>query len=358
MGKVLPKDIQAQIDEAKRIEQEIAKAANQESQEGEPEAAGQDVSFDAEQNTVEEVAQDDGAEEAKVEGEYAKAEKSDAKPTEDENSETYAQRFKSTLGRYQAEQRKNNQLVRQNEELLERLQAMEDKLNRWPGPDAPKQPAATEDLTPEEIDDYGADLIEVMKKTARATIKGELDALRRENEELKKAVSGVGQRQVVNERDKFYTQLGNEVSNWQVINTDPAFLAWLDEPDVFAGRARMDLLQEAFSALDVNRVKQFFKAFDTERAAVSQPPSESAPQPSRRGNGKVSLEQLAAPGTGSSGTADAPSGNNQTVWKESEIQAFYEDVRKGKFRGRKDQRAAFEASIQQAMNKGQILVGQ
>ena len=72
---------------------------------------------------------------------------------------------------------------------------------------------------------------------------------------------------------------------------------------------------------------------------------------------KVDLASLASPGSGSGGGAD---NINETgrVWRESEIGSFYEDARKGLFKGRKEEYDATEREIQNAMTQGRILVGQ
>jgi len=352
MGKALPKQLQKQVDEADEIARQIeADQATPELQVVGDETAPVDestqvpdknLSFDAEQPEAAEVLV---AEEA-----------ASVEPTEIGEADNWEHKYKTLQGMYNREKNNVAELtgrVDAMQNMLAGLQAARDQN----APETPAEVAATSTLTEDEITDYGPELIDVMKRAAVEAVQGELTALRNENADLKATVGRVGQTQAKTDKEKLYAGLGEAVSNWRQVNTHPDFLEWLAQPDVYAGVPRSQMLKNAFGANDTGRVIQFFKGFLSENAALQpaanpnpNPVVENTPEP------KVDLASLASPGSGSGGGAD---NINETgrVWKESEIGTFYEEARKGKFKGRKEEYDATEREIQNAMTQGRILVG-
>jgi predicted nucleotidyltransferase len=353
MGKALPKQVQDQIDEADRIAAEIeADQATPELQvvgdettpvDGPATSPDKNLSFEAEQPEADEVIVAEGAE--------------PTEPTEIPEVDNWEHKYKTLQGMYNREKNLVSELtgrVEAMQEMLAGLQAARENA----APEVPVEDATPSGLTEDEIKDYGPELIDVMKRTAREAVQGELTALRNENAELKAAVGSVGQSQAKTDLEKLYAGLGEAVPNWRQVNTHPDFLEWLKEPDVYSGVARSRMLKNAFGANDTGRVIQFFKGFLSENAAL-QPAADSNPQSvvENTPEPKVDLASLASPGQGSGGGAD---NINETgrLWKESEIGTFYEEARKGKFKGRKEEYDATEREIQNAMTQGRILVGQ
>jgi len=365
MAKKLPKQVQAQIAESERLAQELELQNSgadtteelhaDESQSPETQQhSAQDQSFTAEQNEVQtleaEGQEDVGATEGgQASEDYSKEE------VEDPNSETFQKRWETLQGLYNSEKKTTSELVGRVtglENMLAQLSSVRDQELE----DEPNGNVQTNLVSDEEIDEYGSDLIDVMKRAARDAVKDEFDALAAENNKLKSMIGGVGQKVEQDDREKVYAELASKVDNWQTLNRSPAFLRWLDEIDVYAGEPRKSLLGRAFAANDATRVISFFKGFIDEHAAVSRAAddtsTEVAPAPS-----KTSLESLVSPGAGASGTADKTSDQGR-MWKESEIGSFYESARKGKFKGRDDVYVATEKQIQAALSEGRILLGQ
>jgi len=353
MGKALPKQVQDQIDEADRIAAEIE--AGQETPElqvvgdetapvDEPATApDKNLSFEADQPETDEVLVADPAE--------------PVEPTEIPEADNWEHKYKTLQGMYNREKQNVVDLsgrVGQLEGLLAGLQTARENA----APESTVEAAAASTLTEDEIKDYGPELIDVMKRAAVEAVQGELTALRNENADLKATVGHVGQTQAKTDKEKLYAGLADKVPNWKQVNTHPDFLLWLDQEDVYAGLPRGQMLTRAFGANDTARVVQFFKGFLSENAAL-QPAAETdtpqveVPKPTPM----VDLASLASPGSGSGGGAD---NINETgrLWRESEIGSFYEDARKGSFKGRKEEYDATEREIQNAMNQGRILVGQ
>ena len=160
--------------------------------------------------------------------------------------------------------------------------------------------------------------------------------------------------------EKFYNGLDGAVSNWEQINAAPEFLAWLEQVDPYAGAQRGVMLAAAYRDHDLPRVVAFFTGFTKEHAAVAPTGQQPTPTPAGQtqpGTPQVSLASLAAPGTGVGGpnNAGAPNESGQPRgFTVREVSAFYDDVRKGVYRGREPDKIAIERQIFAAQKAGQI----
>lgn len=358
----LPKQVRDQIAEAERISEEIEKAKAGEvtpvEEPAEEVDAPQDVTFDADQSVVEEhgFAEDD----VEPSAEEPTGEVVETQPApEDPNSDTFEQRWRTLQGKYNAEVRKTAELAGRVSTLEGMLAQLQERAIQQPEPQQ-QEPQVPETLvSQEEIDDYGSDLIDVMKRAAKEAVKDELDGLRAENDSLKAQIGGVGKKIELDDRTRLFARLDSELDGWRDTNVDPEFLGWLEQMDLYSGEPRKVLLNHAFENNDFDRVSTFFRGYLGEVAAVSRAaqPTEPQPQPKPNGKGKVPLESLVAPGVGHSGSADSTKDQGR-IWKESDIGNFYADARKGAFRGREDEYRRIEQEIQQAMNEGRIVPGQ
>jgi len=72
-----------------------------------------------------------------------------------------------------------------------------------------------------------------------------------------------------------HQQVERAVPNWAEINRDPRWLQWLNTPDVYTGRTRQWLLNDAVAAGSAGHVIAIFKGFLRE---AGQAPAGQAPQ--------------------------------------------------------------------------------
>lgn len=124
-----------------------------------------------------------------------------------------------------------------------------------------------------------------------------------------------------------------------VVNEDPAFHAWLNEPIPMTGQTRFAVLRAANEAMDAVRCAEVFNAYLAEA-----------------GDGvlKHDLSALAVPRpvTGGEGKpAEKP------VYTESQVRAFYEDLTKGHYRNNSEKAVQMEADINAAAAEGRIIKG-
>lgn len=273
---------------------------------------------------------------------------SETKP-EDENSDTYAQRWRSLQGSYNAE-------VRSRHELQNRVQQMEQLLSslssQQVAPPQQHEPRASKLVTEKDVEEYG-DSIDMMRKVTReeldtvaqriAQIEG---AMRQMHSSVVPQVQAVAQRQQVNSEQQFWSDLTKTEPSWRVINDDQRFQNWLLEADPLTGITRQTYLEDAQRNLDASRVANFFRSWleITGQATTAQQPSRSAAS---------ELERQVAPGR--SKTASTPTSNTSKMYSPKDIEKFFVDVRQGKYKGREAERDKIERDIFAAQRENRIV---
>jgi len=110
-------------------------------------------------------------------------------------------------------------------------------------------------------------------------------------------------------------------------------------------------LKAAYAANDAPRVLAFFNGFLAEEAA-STPPA-PAPDPAAPVAPKVPLETFAAPGRAKSAATPLVPPEKPTISR-ADVTKFYEDLRRGVYRGRDEEKARIEAMIFEANRDGRI----
>lgn len=338
--------IPAQVRKQSEAVQELYKQLN-----GDPTPAGEDQTEDeavgsedmdqsADESVSEDAAQAPG-------GEHTTG----ASDTEDENSDTYAQRWRSLQGSY-------NATVRQKSELEQRVQQMEQLLatlsqSQSSTPEQPEKEAEpVRYVTDQEANEYG-ESIDVMRKVSReelvpvaqrlAHIEGLLQQMQAT---VVPQVQAVSQRQQVSAEQQFWADLTNYVPNWRDVNDDDGFQAWLLETDPLTGGNRQSYLEDAQRSLDAHRVSAFFRTWleTTGQAPVAQ----SSPNPA------IELEKQVVPGR--SRGAGSSSAKQPKTYSPDDIKKFFDDVRTGKYKGREQERSRIERDIFTAQREGRITV--
>jgi len=279
--------------------------------------------------------------------------------TNPDGSVNWENRFKALKGRYDADQRRGNETQQQYDDRMRELTA---EVHR-PAP-LPGEGELPTLLSQKDIDDYGADLIDVIKRAAQEAVAPMLKPIAQTVGQVQAQVETTANETSKQFLSRMHGSMDNAVPGWQDLNRDPNFIAWTKRPDVYSGLNRQELLQRAWYAGDSNRVAAFFQGYLAEEAATDPAAAQARQQagghaPPPHGGGpaspppRVTLEQLAAPGRARA-AAIAPAG--KPVWTAEGISQFYMDVASGKFRGRDAERIATEADLMSAQREGRIQV--
>lgn len=268
----------------------------------------------------------------------------------------WKQKYSVLKGKYDAEVPRLSESLR---EANSRIARLEDKIAEVatqtikPPVDEPRA-----DFTPEEIADYGEDLLDVMGRKARSIVEQEyrpqINQLQTELSTMKTQLGETGQKVAKQETNEVFAQLDATVKDWRNINVDPEFHEWLDQADPYSGQTRKDLMLQAFNRKHAHQVKAFFDGFMKENAVVV--PQAADSQPSGQGGmqeSRLDLGNYVAPGTPKGGgQAGAP--KEKRSWTNAEIGRFYGQVQKGHYKNRPEDKARIEADIVAATREGRI----
>lgn len=264
------------------------------------------------------------------------------------DAQTFEQRYRTLQGMYNAD---TGRLRADNQQLNSRVTQLEQLLASLSS--APQQPAATAAeklVTEKDVEEYG-DSIEVMRRVTREEVSAasrriaELEQmLRQVQTSVLPRVEQVAQRQAVTAEQAFWSELTTAVPEWRDINTSQEFHRWLLDVDPLTGLTRQTYLEDAQRSLDVRRVAAFFSAWQGLNGQhVAQP---------HRSASDSQLDKQVAPGRSRGGAV--PSANTAKTYSSKDIAKFFDDVRKGVYRGKEAERDRIERDIFAAQRENRI----
>lgn len=283
-----------------------------------------------------------------VEDQAPKSETQEQVESDAQPKESWEQKYKTLQGMYNADVPRLNA---KNREVSARVSQLEQLLSTMQQSTKPEEPVSTDPLiTDADMKEYG-DSIDVMRRAAREEVNaanGRIAQLEKTIQQLQGFVPQVQQvqaQQQASSEQAFWSGLSNEVPNWQDINDNADFQSWLLSIDPLTGISRQTYLEDAQKNLDTRRVASFFAAWEKEFGI---------PETARenRSNSNSQLEKQVAPGRGRSGK---PASQESKNYSPADIQKFFEDVRKGKFKGREEERGRMERDIFSAQREGRIV---
>jgi outer membrane biosynthesis protein TonB len=268
-----------------------------------------------------------------------------------DNDESWRHKFLSMQGRYNSAAKQigsmEHQMVELGQELV-RTQSLLQAANQGPPLGQNNQPVHNNLITDEDRANYGDDLINLTQRAARAAISPELEALRAENQNLKKTVN-------TSVKSALFDQVTQAIPDWRQINKTPQWLTWLTLPNLYTGQVRQQMLNAAIAGAEAPKVIQLFRDFLSEINATGQTlqPAQQEQQLAPRA-AAVPLESLAAPGRARPASGETPQSADKPIYSRAQISKFYDDVRRQLYAGREAEYRAFEADITAAQREGRI----
>lgn len=323
----LPKQVQDQLKELEKIEQQLAQGTTPAPADPEPqddpkpaEPPADPVPAPADPKPV------------------------DPKPTPAEPvvpEEKWEQKYKTLKGMYDAEVPRLHAELRDLKATVESLRkATETK------PAEPAKPAEpTKLVTDADVEAFGSDLIEVQRKVARevaAEFRAELDSLKAENNDLRKQIGETGNKVV---EASFETRLHRLVPDFEAINVDPAWIAWLEEVDPMLRGPRKMAAQNAFTNGDAEGVAHYVNLFKAATApAAVEPASQTAEE----------LERQIQPSRNSAASTPVASPKGRT-YTTADINKMFKQVADLGVRGDLDKARKLEAEIDAAYMENRVI---
>jgi len=342
----LPKAVQKQVEEANRLAEQLAK-------EREAPPANDEQLPEAQQAPPTAEAQPEAP------PQEPKAEEAPSKPP----VEPWEQKYRVLQGKYNAEVPR---LQRTVQEQTEQVRLLQQQLTATQGmisamgqrqQAAPAQQAPQRLVKPEEVNEFGEDLTDFIRRVAQEalnpTIEDRVKKVQQMVDQVRSSTQDFGKRIEMTDRERMLATLDAQVPNWRELNNDDGFLAWLEQVDPYVGQPRMELLKGAYERHDGMRVAAFFKGYKSENAVVT-PPAPAAPAPQKQ-EPQRKLDQFVAPGTPKqTGATGAQSGPEKRIWTEAQIKQFYTDAAAGKFAKNPDRRNEIERQIHEAVREGRV----
>ena len=228
-------------------------------------------------------------------------------------------------------------LQSQVKELQGQLREAVERLNA--AADAQSAQAQAPAADPKDVENFGQDLVDMVSRVAQSSLGNVAKQFEQRLARIEQALQGTTQQVAMTAEQSFFDRLTKLVPDWETTNANQAFLAWLAEVDPLLGQPRQSALDAAQQSLNAERAAAVFKAF---AATLPQTPT----KPSSPVAKQVSPKGSAA--------SAPPTPNQPKVWTQQEVVSFYEAKRRGDFRGRDQEVAAFEAEINLAMAEGRI----
>jgi hypothetical protein len=251
--------------------------------------------------------------------------------------EKWEQKYKTLKGMYDAE------VPRLHADLRE-LKAQVDSLRKASEtkPVEPAKPvAATKLVTDADVEAFGQDLIEVQRKVARevaSEFRGELDAMRAENEKLREQLTSTGTQ--VSEAS-FEQRLYRMVPDFEAVNADPKWIAWLNEVDPLLRAPRSSVAQQAFNQGDAEGVAHYVTMFKQSIAPVEQ-----------KADKTEELERQLQPNRGA--TSAPPTSQKGKVYTNADIEKMFRKAADLGTKGQTDAAKKLEAEIDAAFMEGRV----
>ena len=285
----LPPSVQRQLDEATALEAQLYGPAPT------PTVVNTDVPQPAE------TPQPAPAEPAPVE-----------QPAPQPEEETFRQRYNVLQHKYNAEVPRLHAQLREAVANITQLTAEVQRLQQATALQPTSVPQDEEDT-----ERFGEDLMAAIDRRATALAQQMLQS--RDGEitqyirSLEAKLENVGERVVQTDQERFYAALAQRVPQWESINGNQAWLAWLSEVDPVYGQPRQAALDAAANALDANRVAAIFNAFNE---LTSKPVDAKAKETARK-----QLERQIAPQPASASASSQAAGEH---WTQADYERAYD----------------------------------
>lgn len=190
---------------------------------------------------------------------------------------------------------------------------------------------------------FGDDLLDVIRRSVHqetARLQKEKDELQQELRTLKGQVGNVAENQTASAQAAFFAQLGAAVPDYQALNVDPEFIAWLKIPDEVHGQALQAALDQSVAQWNPKRAIAIFQAFLRTRT-----PTQTTQQRTD------DLRSQVAPSTKRS-SGPPPQSQEKPIISQKQMADFYNNWRRGLISAKDAER--IEAEINAAVAEGRV----
>lgn len=272
---------------------------------------------------------------------------STAAPADPEDS--WEQRYRTAQGMMKAEAQRH---ATERQDMQKQIDALKEQVNKVTAPPAEPAPPAPKSLVTEaDLETYGPELLDVIGRKAQEMaadiVEKRMAELKPELDQTKERVETFAAQAYKTNEDKFYGELAKAVPDWQTVNADQQWLAWLGEVDPLSGVPRQRYLDNAAQQLDHARTAALFQAFKDSTGKGAAPESAPASAPARH-------DISPTPRTVGNASAPTPREPQAATVSRQEIDAHYKRSAHDASYRSSDEYKAMDQRIASAMSTGQI----
>lgn len=264
-----------------------------------------------------------------------------------DSAEVWEQRYKSLQGMFQAEvprlQQQNKDMQQQNQELAVAVQNLQQQLADLA---KPKAQAVEPLITDKDRETYGSDMLELMERVTKQVMREHVAPLQAE---LGKRDQRIAQLEGAVQKTSgdvsalsFDQRLRLRVPDFDVLNNDPKWAAWLDETDPFTKEPRRAYAEYVYQAGDADKVANIVDLYKASQAPVDTTAAQR----------QVELAKQVQPSR--SQATPAPTSHGKATYTEAQCSALWNKVRKLNIEGRNDDAAKLEAELTMAYAEGRV----
>lgn len=264
----------------------------------------------------------------------------EALPEAQDSPEYWRSRFHTMEGILRKEREDQ---ARDQQGQAAQLRQLQGQLSELQGQiDATRDPLAELDLSQhfseDQIAQYGDDHLRSVLRAAQHTLQPQLQQLlsremaplREELAHTRQSVAQARRSEASQAYEGFLGELARQVPEWQQVNEDPRFHAFLEQVDEASGEQRQALLTRFEQRRDAARVARLFGEFLRRSGALP------ARDPHKR---------LLPDGSPDGGH---PPPDPRPAITQAQIRQFQADVARGRYRGRAQEQAAMQKRIDEA----------
>lgn len=325
----LPKQVQAQLAEVEELEKTLT--ARKEKPEDAKKAKTEDqtdTEVEAANSETEAVARPD------------KAEPADTSPT-DVEEETFAQKYKTLQGKYDAEVPRLHQQIR---DLNAKLQELE-KAQKKPESEPTKPKEKVSYVTDADRAEFGEELIDVQRRVAREVAEEYQEQIAAQTKVIKELEAKIANTGNQVGQMSFAQRLTQLVPDFEQVDRDERWVAWLNEHDPMLRAPRRTQAKAAFDAGDADAVAHYVNLWKASIADTQEPVK------ARR---QSELEKQVAPNRSANSVKTQSVGRDAKVYSAREVEAVWTKIRTLNTRGMLDEAAKLEAEITAAYLEGRV----
>jgi len=244
------------------------------------------------------------------------------------------------------------ELHQQNKALAAQITALQEQMTALTQP-KPAEKVKEPLVTDADVTEFGGPLLDVQRRVATevaqsvvAPLQEELAKRNQEIVELKTAQTKTGGDVATL---SFTQQLARDIPDFEAVNSDPKWIAWLDEVDPLTTEPRRTYAEFVYTNGNVAKLKVVVDLFKSTTGATQKDTSREAELQQR----KTELERQITPSrTTSQNTTEAPA--NTKVYTEVEAADGFNRIRQMNTAGKYDEANKLEAELTLAYMEGRV----